>query len=84
MFEKRPAATMKNRKNFSRQRLIPSVRELRCKQTLREALTHFPSYLRFFDKFFELSISESQWGAARLLAGCCGRFPTAQAHVAFL
>jgi len=83
MFEKLPAARMTNRGNSPTERLISAVRELRGKPTLHEKLKHFPSYLRLFDNFFGPLISESQWGAARLLAGCCGRFHTAEAHVAF-
>jgi len=83
MFEKDPATTMNNREDSSTKRLISPVRELRGKQPLHEELRHFPSYLRLFDNFFGLLISESQLGAARLFAGCCGRFPMAQAHVAF-
>jgi hypothetical protein len=84
MFEKPPAARMNNRKNSSTERLIAAAHELRGKHTLHDASKHFPSYLRPFGIFFELLISESHWGAARLLAGCRGRFPTAPPHVAFL
>jgi len=83
MFEKLPAATMNNRGNSSTERSISAGRELRGEPALDEELKHFPSYLRLFNNFFGPLISESQWGAAPILAGCCGRFPTAQTHVAF-
>ena len=75
---------MNNRKNSSTERLIATVRKRRGKYAARKGMSRFPSYLRPFDNFFVPLISESQAGAARLLAGCCGGFPTAQAHVAFL
>jgi hypothetical protein len=84
MFEKLPTATMNNSERFAIERLIAGAHEPRDKDRLREALRHFPSYLRLFDNFRGLLISETHWVAARLLAGCCGRFPTAHAHVAFL
>jgi hypothetical protein len=84
MFEKLPAAKMNNSEISSTEQWIAGARELRGKHTLHDAWRHFPSYLRLFDNFFGLLISESHWGAARLVADCCGRFPTAQAHVAFL
>jgi hypothetical protein len=84
MFEKLPAARMNDRENCSIERLIAAARELCGKHTLHDASRHFPSYLRLFGTCFELFIFESHWGAARLLPGCCGRFSTAQAHVAFL
>jgi hypothetical protein len=84
MFEKLPAARMNNSESSSTERLIAGAREPRGKHTLHDASTHFPSYLRLFGIFFGLLISKAHWGAARLLAGCCGRFSTAQAHVAFL
>jgi hypothetical protein len=84
MFEKLPAATMNNRGNSSTERLISAVRKRRGKPALHEELKHFPSYLPLFDNFFGPLISDLQWGAAPFLAGCCGRFPTAQAHVSFL
>jgi hypothetical protein len=84
MFEKFPAARMNNSENSSTERLIAAARELRGKHTLRDASRHFPSYLRLFGIFFGLLISESHWAAARTLSGYSGRFPTAQAHVAFL
>jgi hypothetical protein len=83
MFEKLPTARMNNRENSSTERLIAAARELRGKHTLHDASRHFPSYLRLFGTFFELLIFESLCGAARLLPRCCGRFSTAQAHVAF-
>jgi hypothetical protein len=84
MSEKLPAARMNNRENSSTERLIADARELRGEHTLHDAPRPFPSYLRLFGTFFELLIFESHWGAAPLLPGCCGRFSTAQAHVAFL
>jgi hypothetical protein len=84
MFEKVPAVTMNNRENFSTQRSIFTVRHLRRDAALYTALSHFPSYLRLFDIFFEPLIPDSQWGAAPSSASCCGQFSTAQAHVAFL
>jgi hypothetical protein len=84
MFEKLPTARMNNRESFSTERLIADARELRGNETLNDTSRRFPSYLRVFGKFFETLIAESHWGAARLLTGCCGRFPTAQANVAFL
>jgi hypothetical protein len=84
MFEKLPALRINNRENSPTERLITAAHELRGKHTLHGASRHFPSYLRPFGIFFELLIFESHWGAARLLAGRCGRFSTAQAHVAFL
>jgi len=84
MFEKHPTATMNNREIFLTERLIVDVRELAGKETLNDASRRFASYLRVPDNFFALLIPESHWGAARLLSGCCGRFPTARRHVAFL
>jgi len=84
MFEKLPTARMNNRESFSTERLSVDARELRGKEILNDASRPFPSYLRFFGNFFETLIAESHWGAARLLSGCCGRFPTAQANVALL
>jgi hypothetical protein len=84
MFEKLPAARMNDKENSSTGRLITAAHELRGKPTLHDASRHFPSYLCLFGTFFELLIFESHWGAARLLAGCGGRFPTAPPHVAFL
>jgi hypothetical protein len=75
---------MNNRENFATKRLIATARELRGKHMLHDASTHFPSYSRLFATFFELLILESFRGTAQLLPGCCGRFSTAQAHVAFL
>jgi hypothetical protein len=84
MFEKLPATRMNNGESSSTERLIAGARELRGIDRLHGASKHFPSYLRLFGIFLAWLTSESQWGAARLLAGCCGRFSTAQAHVAFL
>jgi hypothetical protein len=84
MFDKLPAARMNDRENSSTERLIAVAHELRGKRRPQDASRHFPSYLSPFGIFFGLLISESHWGAARLLAGCYGRFPTAPPHVAFL
>jgi hypothetical protein len=84
MFEKLLAARMNNSESSSTERLIADARERRGKDGLHDASRPFPSYLRVFGNFFETLISESHWGAARLFAGCCGRFPTAEANVAFL
>jgi hypothetical protein len=84
MFEKLPAARMNNSESSSTDRLIAGALELRDKHRPYDASTHFPSYLLFFGIFFGLLISKSHWTAARSLAGCCGRFSTAQAHVTFL
>jgi hypothetical protein len=84
MFEKLLATRMNNGESSSTERLIAGARELRDKHTLHADTTHFASYLRLFDNFFELLICESHWGAARLSAGCCGRFSTAPPNVAFL
>jgi hypothetical protein len=84
MFEKLPTARMNNRERSSTERLIADTRERRDKETSHEASRRFPSYLRVFVNFFGPLISESHQGATRLLSGCYGRFPTAQAHVAFL
>lgn len=75
---------MNNRQNSSTEQFIGNARENPREHESFEATSHFPSYLRLFDNFFALLISESDWRAARLLAGCWGKFPTAQAHVAFL
>jgi len=84
MFEKHPTATMDNRETSLIERLVVDVRELAGKETLNDATRRFASYLRVFGNFFVQLIAESPWGAARFLSGCCGRFPTARAHVAFL
>jgi hypothetical protein len=70
--------------NCSAEGLIVQARRVAGKETLNDASRHFPSYLLLFGIFFELLLSESLWGGARLLVSCCGRFSTAQAHVAFL
>jgi hypothetical protein len=75
---------MNQRGNSATERLIAAARELGGKHTLHDASTHFPSYLRLFGIFFELLILETHRGAPRFLPGCCRRFSTAQAHVAFL
>jgi hypothetical protein len=84
MLKKFPAARMNNRENSSTECLISGARELRGKHTRHDVSRHFPSYLRLFDNFFGLLISELHWGAGRLLTGCYGAFPTAKPHVAFL
>jgi hypothetical protein len=84
MFEKLPAVRMNNMESSSTERLIADSPELRGKRTLHEASRDFASYLRLFDNFFGPLIAESHQGAAPLLASCSGRFPMAQANVAFL
>jgi hypothetical protein len=84
MFEKHPVATMNNREISLTERLVMDTRELAGKETLNDAWRRFASYLRVLGNVFVPLIAESHWGAARLLSGCCGRFPTAQANVAFL
>jgi hypothetical protein len=84
MFEKHPATTMNNREISLTERLVVDARELAGKETLNDISRRFASYLRVLGNFFVPLIGESHWGAARLLSICCGRFPTARAHVAFL
>jgi len=84
MFEKHPVATMNNRKISLTERLVVDAHELAGKETLNDVWRRFASYFRVLGNFFVPLIAESHWGAARLLSGCCGRFPTAPAHVAFL
>jgi hypothetical protein len=84
MFEKHPVATMNNRKISLTERLVVDAHELAGKETLNDVSMRFASYLPVLGNFFVPLIAESHWGAARLLSGCCGRFPTARAHVAFL
>ena len=84
MFEKHPTATMDNRETSLIEQLVVDARELGGKGTLNDALKRFASYLRVPGNFFAPLIAELHWGAARLLSGCCGRFPTARPHVAFL
>jgi hypothetical protein len=84
MFEKHPATTMNNREISLTERLVVDARELAGKETLNDTSRRFASYLRVLGNFFVPLIAESHWGAARLLFICCGRFPTARAHVAFL
>jgi hypothetical protein len=84
MFEKHPIATMNNREISLGERLVVDARELAGKETLNDASRRFASYLRVLGNFFVPLIDESHLGVARLLSGCCGRFPTARAHVAFL
>jgi len=84
MFEKHPVATMNNREISLTERLVGDARELAGRETLNDAWRRFASYLRVLGNFFGPLIAESHWGVARLLSGCCGRFPTARAHVAFL
>jgi hypothetical protein len=68
----------------STERLIADASELRDKEKLNDASRRFPSYSRVLGNFFVPLMTESHWGAARVFAPCCGRFPTVQAHVAFL
>lgn len=75
---------MNNREISLTERLVVNARELAGKETLNDAWRRFASYLRVLDNFFVVLIAGSHWGAARLLFGYCGRFPTARAHVAFL
>ena len=75
---------MNNREISLTERLVVDARELAGKEILDDASRRFASYLRVLGNFFVPLITESHWGAARLLSGCCGRFPTARAHVAFL
>jgi len=75
---------MNNREISLTERLVVDVRELSGKETLNDASRRFASYLRVLGNFFVPLIAESHLGAARLLSGGCGRFPTARAHVAFL
>jgi hypothetical protein len=84
MSEKHPVATINNREISITERLVVDARELAGKETLNDPSRSFASYLRLFGTFFELLIFESHWGAGPLLPSCCGRFSTAQAHVAFL
>jgi hypothetical protein len=84
MFQKMPAARMNNRQNSSTEQLIATARADRPKRASLEAISHFPSYLRLFDNFFAPLISELRWRASRLSTSCRGKFPAAQAHVAFL
>jgi len=84
MFEKFPAARMNNSENPSPERLIAGAHKRRGERTLHDNSRHSPSYLRLFDIFFGLLISESYWGTPRLLANYCRRFHTAQANMAFL
>jgi len=84
MFEKHPTATMDNRETSLIERLVVDARELAGKGTLNDALKRFASYLRVPGNFFAPLIAELHWGAARLLSGFRGRFPTARANVAFL
>ena len=75
---------MNNREISLTERLVVDAHELAGKETMNDASSRFASYLRVLGNFFVPLIAESHWGAARLLSGCCGRFPTARAHVAFL
>ena len=75
---------MNNREISLTERTVADARELAGKERLNDASRRFASYLRVLGNFFVPLIAESHWGAARLLSGCCGRFPTARAHVAFL
>jgi hypothetical protein len=70
--------------NSSTERLIVQAHRIAGKETLNDPSSRFPSYLCVLGIFFGPLSAESHSGAARLLAGCCGRFPTAPRHVAFL
>jgi hypothetical protein len=74
---------MNNNETFPTEQLIAGAPGHGSQVTLHGASKRFPSYLRLFGIFFATLISESHWGAARLSAGCCGGFPTAQGRVAF-
>jgi len=84
MFEKHLVATMNNKEISLTEPLFMGTPKLAGKETLNDASRRFASYFRVLGNFFVPLIAESHWGAARLLSGCCGRFPTAWAHVAFL
>jgi hypothetical protein len=84
MFKKLPVSRMNSTENSAPERLIAAERELCGKRTWHDGSRHFASYLRLFDIFFGLLVSDSYWGASRLLASCCRRFGTAEANVAFL
>ena len=75
---------MNNREISLTERLVVDARELTGKETLNDAPRRFASYLHVLGNFFVPLIAKSRRGAARLMSGCCGRFPAAQAHVAFL
>ena len=75
---------MNNKEISLMEQLVVDARELAGKETLDDDSRRFASYLRVLGNFFVPLIAESSPGAARLLSGCCGRFPTARAHVAFL
>jgi hypothetical protein len=75
---------MNDKENPTPERLIAAARELSGEHTQHDTSRHFPSYLRRFGTFFELSILESLWGAVPFLPCCLGRFSTAKGHVAFL
>jgi hypothetical protein len=84
MSDKFAATRMNNSENSSPQRLIAGAYKGCGKHTPQDDSQHSPSYLRVFDNFFGLLISESYWEAPRLLASRCGRFHPAQANMAFL
>ena len=75
---------MNNSESSSPERLFAGAHKRGAQHTLPDDSRRFPSYLRLFDIFFGLLISESYWEAPRLLANCCRRFHSAQANVAFL
>jgi len=84
MFEKHLVATMNNKEISLTEPLFMGTPKLAGKETLNDASRRFASYFRVLGNFFVPLIAESHWGAARLLSACCGRFPTARTHVAFL
>ena len=75
---------MNNKEISLTERLVVDARELAGEETLNDASKRFASYLPVLGNSFVPRIAESYWGGARLLSGCCGQFPTARAHVAFL
>lgn len=84
MSEKLTAARMNDGESSLTERMIAGAANSHAKQTLCDALTHFPSYLHLFDKFFGLLFSESQWRAPRLSGGYPLPLPMEKVHVAFL
>jgi hypothetical protein len=84
MFEKLPVSRMTSTENSATERLIAAARDFGDKHMPCDGLRHFASYLRLFDIFFGLLVSDSCWEAARLLVSGCRRFRTAEANVAFL
>jgi hypothetical protein len=75
---------MNNGESSSTERLIADPRELGGKETLNDVSKRFPSYLGVPGNFFARLKADLHWQATRLMLGCCGRFPTARPHMAFL